>query len=903
MQKSLPFGLMVFLYILFATLFNGISFADQSKTDHFYRGTPANPLIQTMIDSVSADSLHSYLDRLVGFHTRHTNSDTSSPDTGIGAARNWMLNKYDQFDARTNGGVRGSFFVFSASSCGVTNNAHKNVLATITGTTAPERYFIASGHMDNRTVNGCDNVSFAPGANDDGSGTVASIELARVMSKFANSFESSLILMAVTGEDVGLLGSTAYADWALANNMQIDGMITNDVVGNITGCINPACANNDFITDSTSVRHFSGGPSTSSSRQMARYMKLKAEQYVTDVDWNVNLIPAIDRPGRGGDHIPFFDNGYTAVRFTEPHENGDGTGNNGHQHNETDVVEFVNFNYLSRIVKTNLAGLACLAMAPKTPSAPLVVQDIGNGSELLLSWERANSEADFAGYRVAVRHPDSLFYQEIIPVGDTTRFMLSGLTPEAAVYLSYSALDADSNESIFSQEVLATPRVVPFAPQGLNAVSTPTEIQLNWNRNVELDLGSYTITRTGPGANEQIFSVNAAVTDFADATVQPHVLYHYSLTAVDLDGNESAPSASVPGQLATHDRGILVIDATRDGNGSPQLPRDDSVDVFYERVLEDFTIAANWDVADSVQISRQITDADIGIYSTVIYHNDVRLRTRQASEDTTALRKYLQNGGKLLMSGWKLVSSISGNNQNEKIFSPGEFAYDYLKLDTTLNVTPTTLIDFRGADPIPSIYPVLTVDSSKYSLFGGDLNAMEAIQSFRNVDPPIFTLYTYRSSDDPPSAFHGLPVAYNFIDSNYGIVVFNFPLYFMEEDNAREVIKLALSSLGEIVGIDDDADRSPVAASFELEQNFPNPFNPSTKIRYHLANSGPVQITIYNLLGEKVATLVDREQAAGTYTIEWNGRDKNDKIVASGLYLYRMESKNFVKIRKLVLVR
>jgi len=903
MHKYIQFNRAIFVGVICTMMLRGTVLADQSKTANFYRGTPANPVIEAMVDSLSADSLRSYLERLVSFQTRHINSDTSSATVGIGAARNYILRQFDNFSGQSNGGLDANFFVFSANVCGVFNAFHKNVLATIPGRISPDRYFIVSGHMDSRMEDNCNNTALAPGANDDGSGSATSMELARVLSKFADKIENSVIMMTVTGEEQGLIGSGAYADWALTNNMRIDGMITNDIIGSIVGCTNPACPNNNFITDSTHVRHFSGGPSTSSSRQLARYMKLKGEQYVTDVDWKVNLIPSLDRPGRGGDHIPFYDNGYASARFTEAHEFGDGSGGNGHQHNGTDFIEFVNYNYMARVAKNNLAGLASLAMAPETPSAPLIVQDIGNGSELLLSWERTNSEADFAGYRVAVRHPDSLFYREIIPVGDTTHFMLSGLTPETPVYLCYSALDADSNESIFSREVLATPHVTPFAPQGLNAVSTPIEIRLNWNRNAELDLGNYTITRTGPGVNEQIFSVNAAVTDFADATVQPHVLYHYSLTAVDIDGNESAPSKSVPGQLATHDLGILIVDATRDGNGSPQLPRDDSVDVFYEQALQDFNIAATWDIADSVQQTRQISDADLGVYSTVIYHNDVRLRTRQAFEDTTALCKYLQNGGKLLMSGWKLVSSISGNNQNEKVFSPGEFAYDYMKIDTALNVTPTTIIDFSGADPIPSIYPILTVDSSKYGIFGGDLNAMETIQSFSNTNPPVFWLYTYRSSDDPPSTFHGLPVAYNFINSDYGIVVFNFPLYFMEKNNAHEVIKLALTSLGEVVGINDDSGRSPVSSSFALEQNFPNPFNPSTKIRYHLPNAGRVKITIYNLLGEEVATLIDREQAAGAYTIEWNGRDKNDKIVASGLYLYRMASKNFVKIRKLVLVR
>ncbi|MFB3056020.1 MAG: M28 family peptidase, partial [Ignavibacteriaceae bacterium] len=234
--------------------------AQKNKQQKYYGGTPINPIVEAMINSVSTDSILINLQTLVSFNTRHTNSDTTSANFGIGAARNFILSKFQQFSNQTSGGVQPSFFVFPATVCGIFNSAHKNVLATIPGSDTPDRIFIASGHMDGRTNSNCDNTSFAPSANDDGSGTVVSIEMARVISQFADEIENTLILMTVTGEDQGLFGSTAYADWAFDNNLRIDGMITNDVVGNITGCVNPACPNGEFITDSTSVRHFSGGP-------------------------------------------------------------------------------------------------------------------------------------------------------------------------------------------------------------------------------------------------------------------------------------------------------------------------------------------------------------------------------------------------------------------------------------------------------------------------------------------------------------------------------------------------------------------------------------------------------------------------------------------------------------------
>ncbi|NIX35388.1 MAG: M28 family peptidase, partial [Nitrospinaceae bacterium] len=283
--------------------------AQSNRQAKYYHGTSLNPLIQAMVDSVSTDSLRSYILSLQEISPRHTVSDTVAPDSGIGAARRWIKSKYEQWRNNTGGALQPEFFWFTETICGMTG-LHANVMATLPGTLpqAQNRHFIVSGHMDSRTVNVCDAVSPQPAANDDGSGTAASIELARIMSRF--QFDATLIFMAVTGEEQGLFGSGAYASWAASNNMRIDGMLTNDIIGNIVAP--------DSTVDSTSVRHFSVGPSTSPSRQLARYIKLKGEQYVPQM--TVTLIPAQDRPGRGGDHIAFNDNGYAAARFTEPVE-------------------------------------------------------------------------------------------------------------------------------------------------------------------------------------------------------------------------------------------------------------------------------------------------------------------------------------------------------------------------------------------------------------------------------------------------------------------------------------------------------------------------------------------------------------------------------------------------------
>ena len=871
--------------------------AQMSKVQKYYQGTPVNPLINQMINEVSTDSIFSYLETLVSFETRHINSDTTSATVGIGAARNFIFNKFQQFSNQSGGEVDPSFFVFSANACGITNNAHKNVLATISGNYTAERYFIASGHMDSRTIDNCDNTAPAPGANDDGSGTVASIEMARILSNYSDEMESSLILMAVTGEEQGLIGSTAYAEWALANNLRIDGMITNDIIGNIKGCIDPACPNGNFIIDSTSVRHFSGGESTSSSRQFTRYMKLKAEQYVTEVDWIVNLIPFLDRPGRGGDHIAFFNNGFTAVRFTEANEFGTGNGGSGHQHNGTDSLQYVNIPYLSRVIKTNLAGLASLAMAPETPSVPLEVINSGNGTDIVLLWSRTNTEPDFGGYRVAYRYVDSLFYEQIFSVGNDTTFTLTGLTPEQPIYVCYSALDTVGNESIFSIEQLVLPSITPAQPQGFDATSTTSGVYLTWNPNTELDLDGYRISREDPDGIIMEFNLTTFPTEFFDNTIASHILYRYSIQARDINNNFSSSSQIERGQLATHDSGIMIIDESKDGPGiSLLLPSDEQVDDYYDNILSGFNITAEWDVADSIQSGIYISDADMAVYSSIVLHTDVRFPIIRVVNDTLEIRKYFANGGNLFMSGWQLIGSITNQYELSNNFYPGDFVYDVMMVDSIENAVTN---DFRGADPQISGYPGINVDPNKVPAnFNGDLETIDVLKSTVNsVNTEV--IYTYRSSQQPPSVYDGMPVALKNDESSSHLAFIEFPLYYMNQVEAKELIKKVLNDFGEVTGIEnDEGENQLIPDHYILHQNFPNPFNPSTTIKYEIPNTSKVSLKVFNTIGEEILLLVNEEQDAGLYEIDFDATG-----LASGIYFYKLIANNFVQTKKMILIK
>jgi hypothetical protein len=839
--------------------------------------------IQAIIDSISANNVRSYLDTLVSFTFRHTVDDTTSLTTGIGAARRWVYRKFQEFSTASGGRLQPQYFDFTATICGVTR-LHRNVMAVLPGTVTPNRYFVVSGHLDTRgdPNNSCAFGIFSPGANDDGSGTAASIEMARVLSRY--QFDASLIFMAVVGEDEGLFGSEAYAAYAQANSIRIDGMITNDVIGNITG--------SNGITDSLSVRHFSSVNDATSHRQMARAIKLKVQTYYPI--FTVNLIPDVDRPGRGGDHQSFQAHGYTAVRFTEPNENL------AYQHTPNDIVANLSPAYVARVTRVNALGLASLAWAPEKPSAPTLA-DPGNGTTLQVQWSAVPPVSDLAGYRVAVRDSGGLFYTQVYTAGNVTQYTINNLTPSVAVYVSVSAYDTAGNESMFSNETLGRPAVVPAAPTSLSSTSSQTNARLTWTQSPQLDVVRYRIYRSAfrTAGFARYDSVAAPTVTYADNGLLPHELRYYHVRAVDADGNESSPSSTVSGQRATHDLGVLVVDATKDGPGGAIAPTDSAVDAYYAAILAGFSASREWDVADSTLVNIGISDADMAPYSSVVWHSDVRASS-PIYQDSSAMRKYLQQGGRVVISGWRLSTSLKATAAGGLNSYPiGTFVPAMLKIDSTSTNSPIGQ-DFYTAIAAASGFGNVQVDSVKIPAYNGTLvNTDVALPPFNH--PAAQTIFTHHGKT-PGSVLEGKPVAWRYIGSDFKVTVFDFPLYYMQQDAARAALRKALLDMGEVTGVEETG--SGVPTSYSLYQNYPNPFNPSTVIRYALPTDARVTMEVFDVLGRRVAELVNGQVVAGFHNVEFNASH-----LASGLYFYRMQSEGrkdgatFTQTRKLMLLK
>ncbi len=389
-----------------------------------------NPEIEQLVSEVSSDSLESYVRTLAAFTSRHTlNTDQAN---GMPAAQRFVLNKFNEFAKVSGGRMTAEIenFTIPADGRRITQDSPAaNVIATLKGTNpADDRIFIISGHMDSRNKDVMDANGIAPGANDDGSGTAAVIELARILAK--KEFSATILFVAFTGEEEGLKGATYLADKAKEMGWNIAGVLNNDIIGNSN-------SSETLISDNLKMRVFSetipifeteqmsrarastNAENDSKSRQLARYIKEVGERYVDQFE--VKLIYRSDRFLRGGDQTSFARNGFTAVRMSEMNENF------YHQHENVrlengiqygDLPEFMDFEYLRKVAAVNLASLASLANSSSVPEEVQIdVRGLTNKSILL--W-KAPTIGKVKGYYVLMRETSSSMWERKFFTSETT---------------------------------------------------------------------------------------------------------------------------------------------------------------------------------------------------------------------------------------------------------------------------------------------------------------------------------------------------------------------------------------------------------------------------------------------------------------------------------------------------
>jgi hypothetical protein len=429
-----------------------------SVVNSFAQKAKRRPNVETvkMLREISAKNIETTIRKLVSFGTRNTLSEQNNPTRGIGAARDYLFGTFQKISADCGNCLqveKQTFLQPKANRIPEPTNL-TNVFAILKGTTNPERTYVVSGHYDSMcNLDPMDAKCDAPGANDDASGTAAVVEMARVMSK--RKFDATIIFMTVPGEEQGLLGAAYFAEQAKQKQMNIEAMFTNDIIGGVTSYKNAPDRQSvrlfaegvpsDETEQQAGTRRSVGGENDSASRQLGRFIKEVADVY--SPRFRVQVVYRRDRYGRGGDHIPFLERGFSAVRFTEPHE--DYT----HQHQSVkvvdgkqygDTIEFVDFNYIANVTRINVASLATLALAPARPkNVGIITGRLTNDTDL--KWD-AGQDADLAGYEVVWRDTTSPFWTNSLFVGNVTAYTAKEMSKDN-YFFGVRAVDKAGNKS------------------------------------------------------------------------------------------------------------------------------------------------------------------------------------------------------------------------------------------------------------------------------------------------------------------------------------------------------------------------------------------------------------------------------------------------------------------------
>jgi Zn-dependent M28 family amino/carboxypeptidase len=415
------------------------------RTDH--------PLLHEVAGAVSEAELHRYIERMVGFGTRHTLSDTRSNTRGIGAARRWVQREFETMSQACGGCLEIATPSETVSGTQRIPNPTEvvDVLAIQRGVSDPTRVIIISGHLDSRVTDVMDTRSNAPGANDDASGVAAVMEAARVLSQ--HRFPATLVYAALSGEEQGLHGGKILADYARAQGWRVEAVFNNDIVGNTEGM--------SGVRDNTHVRIFSegtratetpeeanrrrynGGEVDSPSRNLARFIDSLADQYLTNLD--VVMVYRTDRYGRGGDQVRMLEAGYPAVRVTEAVENytrqhQDLRRENGIRYGDT--IDGVDFPYLAQVARLNIVSMAALASAPPPPSGVAIAGNVSPNTTV--SWQTTPGAASYRIWWRSTIDPQWRYSRTV--AGDATQLLLEGVVIDDW-FFGVSAVSADGYES------------------------------------------------------------------------------------------------------------------------------------------------------------------------------------------------------------------------------------------------------------------------------------------------------------------------------------------------------------------------------------------------------------------------------------------------------------------------
>ncbi len=819
--------------------------------------------LDTLIDKVCPDSLYSYVAALQSYPYRWVGTANNL------AARDWIFDKFQEF-----GYDSVVIDTFTQDYAG-----GYNVVAYKPGTVYPERQVVIGGHFDA--------VPASPGADDNGSGTAGVLEIARVFKDLESPI--TLIFIAFDSEEAGLNGSEHFASTASANGDRILFMQDMDMIG-------------DWKNDQYATVHY--GPEDA-------YAQL----------WNdlgqtyVGLTGVFSGGSARSDHYPFQQNGYD-VCFCIEEDFSD------YYHSARDSIDYISVDYMTRMVQTSLATVFVASQGPEPTKIKSLVQ-VGDGQSVVVQWDPIEC-FNLNHYRVGYYRTDGQSgnqYVDIVPGNFSAT--VEGLTEGAEYAVYVQAVDDDGLTSVpYYGEITVTPSTIPDAPENILAMPLKQAIRVTWERTIrELDLDHYIVYRDGDSAGV------AYDTLYIDDDPAIGLDFHtYVVATSDFDGNISDTTGLVH---STARAGLLeenrILAVNRTCRHALDYADESLTNQFLHEALEglnfdyysdtaattDPNASEQLDLIDMIDYGIMIVAAEAGKY------DDIGLSpVWNGILDTLAY--YVSMGGRLVVFGrWGnkggydtldyMANTLPWDNAYHNIFH-----IENRTLTPTFEALPDTLVsDLIGAHNAIADYPYLPWDSiatiqhsSGNEFFTyTDVSGISCATFVELTSDDAEVIYTYDSRDNQIPQ-EGRPVAWRYLGDDYRYVYFDIPLSAFDRSAAIAALRQALDDVtSESTGIENNQNLSDLPGSFVLHQNYPNPFNPDTRIEYELPAASNVKLTIFNLLGQKVRTLVDEYQTAGVRYVTWDGANDAGKPVATGLYLYRLQVGDRSESKKMLLLK
>lgn len=798
----------------------------------------SDSLIRNIISDINPDSVKKFISGLQSFGTRYL-LDSNRDQVAL-----WIKQQY----------LNMGFTDVVIDSFNLFGTWQKNVIATLPGKQQNE-VCIVGGHYD--SIIHTSYTTPAPGADDNASGTTMALEIARAFKQKKYTPECTVKFLAFGAEELGLYGSADYAAKCAASGMNIKLMINADMI---------SYTSRPLGSSQVSINYYTG---CDSWLWQAKSMVSKYTA-ISPVDGSLN--------SAGSDSHSFWKQGYQVIYFEEDQFSP-------FYHTTADTIGNYSMPYCAEVIKAACALLINTCALP-APVQKISLFDVGDGNSLKAVWAKSAS-SKINSYKVYAGSA-SQKYDITLSTTDTT-CIIKNRQDGMPVFVAVSAITNDGIESLLSEKSL-TICSIPAAPVNVSLTSAKKQITISWSRgSFALDFAGYNIYRAD-SLNGKYIKLNLTVlsdTLFIDTKAIPGIEHIYFVSSIDNSGNESVGSNIARGRLLTMDQGIGLIVTSSDGDGTIGNPSKKQVESFYKSMLGGF----KYQVQD-LSLSKVVSFSSIGAFSTVIWANN------SASENSTLLSslneivKYLKVGGNLLLTTYFPTTALSTSSGYVKTFKSGDMIFDYFKIGSSKYQMNAK---FSGALAKTTDLPNILIDTNKTT--ADYLHQLSGVEIIMPNDAGK-TIYTYDSFNES-NPFKTYPIGVEYLGADYKTVTVSFPLYYMNEKQVKEFIaKVVHEKFSEPVAVNDKAAANSVPLNYELHQNYPNPFNPETVIEYSLPNSGSVSIKVYDVLGREIRTLVNTEQTAGKYSINFNAAG-----LSSGVYYYKLQSGSFVQTRKMMLVK